>query len=812
MKKSAKKESFDQLILSEVYVKIYFYVMKKFLLLLSLVISLGLEAQPVDFSHLHLDVSFDTTRQEVNGRVSLDFLKKAPVDSIFLNGIRMTYHEVSLNNEKADFTPSDTGIWIKTPNLEDTNSLYISYTAHPRKGIFFINFGKNTPGGRRQIWTQGQGIDHRHWIPHRDDQTDKLIVDLNIEFDADYEVISNGELVQKTAAGNGQNRWHYQMHKPMSSYLIAIAIGKYRKRTTRSDSGVALIQYYYPDRADDYDSYYYKNEEIFNFLQNEIGVPYPWQNYKQVPVQDFHHGAMENTTATIFGDFFLVDDIAFNDQNYTYVNAHELAHQWFGNLVTATGSEHHWLHEGFATYYQWLSERNLYGRDYFDYERYKAAMLVYDASKQDTVPLGSGDAGSSRFYQKGGWVLHMLNHQLGEEAFKKVMEYYLLRYQYGLVTTDSLEAAIRHVTGYDASGFLEQWVERAGEPTLVIRQNQLRDDQLLLEVEQSNTGLGQFALKAQVALHYSDGSYENREVEVGKERDLLVLKLPEGKKLEFWNWDPGYNLLTHQQEIKADSMWGAQLTKAEHFLDRLEALEVVDALPIPGKEQKLSNLAGDPEEHFSVRAEALAQLLADNSRQAQDLLVEALQSEDVQYQKEALKLVKKPTARVKKLLPALRQGRSYDLRNMAINLSIDPRSREGNKWLYDEHWEKEPGIAGHQNLVTVLTYRVAIFKDQNARKDLVHFSSPAYDFLTRINAIQSLAALKIQDQALVANLFDALFDPNWKLRSEAKPLLRRIYDSEEGRHLIQEHVTRHAKSWRQYQKNIASRTFDLNLQ
>src|SRR5690606_24093587 len=211
---------------------------------------------------------------------------------------------------------------------------------------------------------------------------------------SNYEVVSNGSLVSKTEEGK-QTRWHYKMSKPHSSYLMMLAIGKYEVKKTVSKSGVPLWQYYYPDRADDYEWYYRSNEEIFNFLEQKIGVPYPWGNYKQVPVQDFQHGAMENTTATIFGDFFLVDEVAFNDRNYTYVNAHELAHQWFGNLVTATGSDEHWLHEGFATYYQWLSEMNLYGQDFFDWERYMAAQMVFEASKIDTVPLGNGKAGSA---------------------------------------------------------------------------------------------------------------------------------------------------------------------------------------------------------------------------------------------------------------------------------------------------------------------------------------------------------------------------------------------------------------------------------
>ena len=294
-----------------------------------------------------------------------------------------------------------------------------------------------------------------------------------------------------------------------------LAIGEYRYKDSKSESQVPLRQYYYADREADYPQYYFGNERIFNFLESHIGLPYPWQSYSQVPVQDFRHGGMENTTATIFGDFFLVDSIAKNDRNYSYVNAHELAHQWFGNMVTATGSEHHWLHEGFATYYQWLSEEMLYGTDFFDWMRYKEAKLVFSASMADDYPLAHPKAGSFRFYQKGGWVLYMLHQNLGDDLYRKVIKDYLLTNAYGLVDTESLNKSIKKVVGEGADAFLDLWVYNDGEPELDVK-SYLRKDTLFFEITPVAGSLQSFsAYSIPIKVHFQDGSSEESFIRIG---------------------------------------------------------------------------------------------------------------------------------------------------------------------------------------------------------------------------------------------------------------------------------------------------------
>ncbi len=786
--------------------------MKQLCWLILVFSGLSLPAQPVDFTELSLFVTFFPERSEVSGAVYLKYAQTGKADSIWLDGIKMDYHTVQWNGAEVDFDYNEEGLWLKPDpsRAKKINEIFISYTAHPRKGLYFIGWDDETGLSKKQIWTQGQGIDHRHWIPHRDDQTDKVKINLNITFDKGYEVISNGVLKEKKEVEETYE-WVYEMQKPMSSYLIAIAIGEYDSRQTQSKSGVPLQQYYYPERAEDYPWFYYKNEEIFNFLEEEIGVPYPWKNYKQVPVQDFRHGAMENTTATIFGDFFLVDSIAFNDRNYTYVNAHELAHQWFGNLVTAQNSDHHWLHEGFATYYQWLSEHNLYGQDYFDWERYKAAQLVFEASMMDTVPLGNVKAGSNRFYQKGAWVLYMLNHRLGRAKFREVMQYFLNRHSFGVVTTDSLNHAIKAVTGNGADDFFKMWVGTAGEPVMEMNSTLVEQEgQYALEITYLPQNFPPLhdQLKIPVKLVYANGREDIQHIYGESSAARLSLILSEEPVC--WIVNPGMNLLARVKESKALEIWERQYELSTNVLDRYQAVLALGSFSIKDKRDLLRQIVRDTSEFFSLRAEALRQLLeADYDKYDQELMV-ALRSSDVQLQKEAVLLVNQMSGALRHRLQKLREGASYELRANAIHKSVIPSSPARNEWLYDSLYHRQPGIPGHEVLITSLAYRVLLFKDQEAFLHLVRLSSSGYDFITRISAMQALQSVGIFREDMLPHLFDALFDYNWKLRSQGRAMLLKYYKDKKYEKMIRTYIDEHRHEWDDFRIRTVDSTFGSN--
>ncbi len=760
-----------------------------------------------DFTHMDLEVWPDTLNSAIHGKVKLRFQAGEGTDSIGVNGIEMSYDAVTLNGTSIPYSSNDKALWFAGTEVRPgENQLEIEYNCQPRKGIFFIGWDDASGVSPRQVWTQGQGIDHRHWIPHKDDQTDKLTLDIRIHFSADYQAIANGELVSRTQEEGGTSLWHYHLGKPMSSYLIAIAIGKYDSVQTRGKNGVPLTQYYYPEREKDYSWYYAHNEDIFNFMNEAVGMEFPWPNYKQVPVKDFHHGAMENTTATIFGDFFLVDEVAFNDRNYTYVNAHELAHQWFGNLVTATGSDHHWLHEGFATYYQWLSERNLYGEDHFDWLRWEEAQLVFEASRSDSVPLGNGKAGSYRFYQKGAWVLQMLKDRLGEEDYKKVIQHYLQKNAFGVVNTDSLNSSIRQVTSKDFSGFFNDWVFTAGEPVVKFRSTVKNG---IVELEYIPVYMPFESIPLRVKVKHEEGATFSSFV-LGSEAKTFKLN-PAGNKISYWVINPDMEQLMSIHEEKPYPFWISQYEESESVIDRYLAVKGLKASSEKGTGDYLLSILENTDEHYAVRAEALKQMKSlSNEKKFNGYIAYALRDEDVQLQKEAILLVKDPDKKLLKNVSELRKGRSYILRNRALELGIDVSDPEANRWLYDDIYTSEPGIPGRKVEISALFYRAMLFNDKEALQTLKLRTSQAYDFITRMNAIEAMSVIGYLDEEVCGYYFNALFAYNWQLRRKASELLKSYYAHNKSKKVILQYIENHKNDFSDFQKRVVSATFELN--
>jgi aminopeptidase N len=292
---------------------------------------------------------------------------------------------------------------------------------------------------------------------------DKIEFDFIINAKVDQTVIANGNLVAVNMSGNGDLKdWNYNMDQSMSSYLAALVIGDFKKKEITSSSGIPIELYYKADDSLKVEPTYRYTKEIFDFLEAEIGVHYPWQNYKQVPVRDFLYAGMENTTATIFSEAFVVDSIGFNDRNYVNINAHELAHHWFGNLVTETSGTHHWLQEGFATYYAHLAERVLFGEDYYYWMLYQSAEQLRELSDNGNgESLLNPKASSLTFYEKGAWALHILRELIGDDAFSIAIRNYLEKHKFKNVDTEDFLEEVRAVSSIDISQWEEDWLNQS---------------------------------------------------------------------------------------------------------------------------------------------------------------------------------------------------------------------------------------------------------------------------------------------------------------------------------------------------------------
>ncbi len=422
-------------------------------------LAVGQHQDRVDFVHAKATIQPDPVQKRISGQVTYSFEILKDVDSIFLDAKNMGFSLVKLNNRKVKSFNDGKTISIKKRFKEGKSyRLSLEFNTKPKQTVYFISWEDSDPNNN-QIWTQGQGKYTSHWLPSLDDMTEKVEFDLTIVTNDELKVVANGKLVDTQMKSKGLKKWRFDMQKPMSSYLLAFVIGDYKKESLVSKSGIPIVNFFYSKDSLLVEPTYRYTKRIFDFLENEIGAPYPWQNYKQVPVKDFLYAGMENTGATVFSDGYVIDSISFVDKNYVNVNAHELTHQWFGNLVTEKDGGHHWLHEGFATYYAYLAEKNIFGEDHYYWKLYSSLIEL-----QNGVDRGEGQslmdpkASSLVFYEKGAWALVMLREQVGHGSFKEGIKNYLKKYQFKNVMISDFLEEMEQVSGKDLSLFEKDWL------------------------------------------------------------------------------------------------------------------------------------------------------------------------------------------------------------------------------------------------------------------------------------------------------------------------------------------------------------------
>ena len=439
--------------------------MKYFLFLFISVFSYSQQIDKVDFIKCNAIVSTNFDLKSVDGTISYEFKVLSDIDSIRIDAKNMEFKSVLINGKSVNYKNSKKELIFFEGFKKGKNKLKFLYSVTPNQTMYFTGVKENY-----QIWTQGQGKYTSHWLPSFDDVNEKVVFNISVIVEKEmsslqnFIPISNGKLIKKETTirwseGINYNKFSFSMKQPMSSYLVMLAIGKFEHKTEKSNSGIPLENYYQQKDLLKYQYTYKYSKTIFDFLEKEIGVKYPWQIYRQIPVEDFLYAGMENTSSTIFAQDFVVDENGFNDRNYINVNAHELAHQWFGDLITAKSGKHHWLQEGFATYYALLAERKLFGEDYFYYQLYKNAEQLKEAVKTDTIPVMNEKASSLSFYQKGAWALHTIRESIGVKKFNKAVKTYLKKHKFKNVVTSNFLEEVAKVSDFDIDKFQKEWLE-----------------------------------------------------------------------------------------------------------------------------------------------------------------------------------------------------------------------------------------------------------------------------------------------------------------------------------------------------------------
>jgi aminopeptidase N len=539
-----------------------------------------------DLQHSRIELKFDVDQKRVIGDVthSLTILKADTAKLVF-DSVGLSIHSVTLNRAAAKFEANATKLIVPLASPAKKGEKFeveIKYDGKTSKGAYFILPDKDYPDRPKQIWTQGESEDTRYYLPTYDYPNDRLTTETILTVPAAWITVANGKLLGIKDAGNGMKTWTWQETLPSSTYLITVVAGEFDelKDTWRGKP----VTYYAPKgRGDRLKINYGRTPEMLEFFSKKLGVDYPWEKYAQVMVDDFIAGGMENSSATTNTSSSLIHPKLAPE--YTTgqdpLIAHELGHQWFGDLVTTKDWGNIWLNEGFATFMERLWSEHYFPKDQSDYERWTNIQEWFqDAALWDKPLVRHDFDDSSEFdgnaYNKGGLILQMLRYQLGEENFYRGLRHYLEANRGKNVVSADLSKAIEEETHVNVDQFFSQWVYGAGAPKFDLACTY--DDakhQVTLKIKQTQKvegHVGLFRIPTWVEITTASGA-KSYPITVSKAEEAFWLPA-DGEPLMVL-FDKGGNVLKTAEFHKDKKEWLYQIKHAAELSDRGDAMQAL---------------------------------------------------------------------------------------------------------------------------------------------------------------------------------------------------------------------------------------------
>lgn len=435
----------------------------------------------VHVEHIDLHLTPDLERKRLDGVCTTTVRAyDEPVERLALNAVDLNVTSVTRDGKALRFARRDDRleIFFEPPVAAgEEASFAVTYSAeNPRHGLFFVEPTPAYPSRVRHAWTQSQDENARYWFPCLDYPHAKQTTSTTIVVPRGLFALANGALIERRDDGE-RTIFVYRQDVPHSTYLMTFVVGPFSEIEQRraGERDVPVWYYVLGGREADGERAFGKTPEMIEAFEERIGTAYPYARYSQIAVSDFIFGGMENTSATTQTDRTLHDDVAHLDFSSDPLVSHELAHQWFGDLLTCRDWSHAWLNEGFATYFETVwHEANLgYDEYLFDVFLCVAHYVEEDAHRyrrpivcnrfRDPIELFD-----RHLYQKGGAVLHMLRAELGDARFWRSIRHYVRENAQRNVETIDLIRAIESATGRNLRGFFDQWVFRGGHPALEV--------------------------------------------------------------------------------------------------------------------------------------------------------------------------------------------------------------------------------------------------------------------------------------------------------------------------------------------------------
>lgn len=599
--------------------------------------------RPGQVNHIKLDLKIDIDNCCFQGICTITLTPvRSGINRLVLDAVDLTINSVLVKgiSQRFDHDGERLTVELLQPLTEEPINLEIQYQVqNPRRGLYFIHPDEHYPEKPVQVWTQGEDEDSRYWFPCFDYPGQLATSEIRVQVAKPYRVISNGSLIEQKDLGD-QQIFHWFQKEIHPTYLMTLAIADFAELT---DSFGEIPVRYYVEKGREADGQRSmgKTPQMIAFFNEAFGYPYAYPNYDQVCVADFIFGGMENTSTTLLTDRCLLDErAALDNRNTESLVAHELAHQWFGDLVVIKHWSHAWIKEGMASYAEVLWTDHEYGKDEAAYYLLGEARnyLAEDASRYRRpivthVYREAIELYDRHLYEKGACVYHMIRAILGDELFFKAVHTFVRDHAHGTVETIDLLRAIEKATGFNLLWLFDQYVFRGGHPEFKVSYSWDGENNLAqLTVTQTQASADSnhkelFNLKIPVAFNYLEGeSIRSQVIPLQLKEREQVFYFPLASKPDFISFDQGNHFLKTVELAYPTAELKAQCA---HDPDPISRIYAAIALAKQGGLEVVTflgeRLLNDP--FWGVQVEIAEQLAGINLDQVGDVLIAGLKND-----------------------------------------------------------------------------------------------------------------------------------------------------------------------------------------
>jgi aminopeptidase N len=745
--------------------------------------------RPVDIEHIRLDLRVDLPHKTAEGTATLRLHALRDVKHVKLDAAGFEVKKVTLARgdgqaAPAQFTHDGKKLVVDLAPAWATGqigTLRVEYRVHdPRDGLHFYGPSKADPDAPLIVWSQGESVSNHYWFPCLDQPDQRQSTELVVTVERGFEVVSNGKLLSREDNPDGKTvTFHWLQKEPHAAYLVTLVVGQFD--VVREEWDKVPVLYYVPKGQKDMVAHTFsRTREMLEFFSQRFGVRYPWEKYAQVVAYQFG-GGMENTSATTMGDI-LRDQRSLLDGDSDSIISHELAHQWWGDLLTCRDWAHIWLNEGFASYAECLWDEHLGGADAYQYNLFRKSGGAISGGKDrpivDRHYRSPDSMFDSRAYPKGAWVLHMLRRRLGDDAFWRGIRRYGNEHRLQSVETSDLRRTLERESGRDLDHFFYDWTERPGSPVLnVTTEYQPEAKQARVVVKQTQAG-EPFHFPLSVVLNCASGQPVTIEQEVTDKEYTFVVPVP--GRLTRVDVDPDYTLLGEVNETKDRGLWQAQLLEAPGVAARIRAARHFAKSKTDADRQLLARaFAG--EKFWGVRVELAAALGDASGNASRDALLGGLRQPDARVRRacvSALEKFKDDAKVVEAVKGILKSGDpSYQVEGAALALY----ARQGQKDAVAtiRPWLSKP--SRQDTLRGAALRALGSTADPSALDTLLEWSRPGHPATARSAAVQGLSQVirkgkptDAQRRQVMQTFTDALDSDSQRMRFTALVTLREM--------------------------------------